>query len=140
MRQLILLAAVALATAAASAQTLASADPEASHCRTLKDERDRLAREAMRMEIALVEQYRDRICPALNRQAQRANAEDRAFTPLDFTALLRCRDQAERQLEQERPVLARNSLGFTFYTAAGAAAAHQADQRRAQLSRLGCLP
>lgn len=136
----LILVAMVLSAVQVSAEPLLDHDSTISHCRALKDERDRLAAEAMRAEIALVERYRDRFCPALNRQAQQANANDQVFPPLDYTALLRCRHQAEQQLERDLPVLERNSLGFTYYSPTGATAARQADQLRAQIAQLGCLP
>ena len=109
-----------------------------SACRALKDERDALASEAMRAEIALATRYRQRRCPELNRRAELANANSQVFAPIDYQALLLCRQTAERELERENPVLYRNQLGFTFYSATGSAAARQADQRRQALAQQGC--
>lgn len=87
-------------------------------CRVLKEQRDLLARQAFEAEIAVLHRLRLQICP-------RQEAADQS--ELDYGAYVRCRHQAEAQLERSRPVLYRNSLGFTYYTPAGARLARQAD-------------
>ncbi|MEY4359040.1 MAG: hypothetical protein RLZZ631_526 [Cyanobacteriota bacterium] len=87
-------------------------------CRVLKEQRDLLARQAFEAEIAVLHRLRLQICP---RQETADQSE------LDYGAYVRCRHQAEAQLERSRPVLYRNSLGFTYYTPAGARLARQAD-------------
>ena len=111
-----------------------------SACRALKDQRDALASEAMRAEIALATHYRQQRCAELNSRAELANANSQVFAAIDYQALLQCRQAAERQLERENRVLYRNRLGFTFYSAAGSAAAQQADQQFEELKRQGCGP
>jgi hypothetical protein len=107
-------------------------------CRSLKEQRDALASEAMRAEIALITHYRQQRCPELNSRAELANANSQVFAPIDYQALLQCRQAAEQQLERENPVLYRNRLGFTFYSAGGSAFARQADQRLDALQQLKC--
>lgn len=109
-------------------------------CRSLRDQRDALASEAMRAEIALTTQYRQQHCPELNNRAELANANSQVFAPIDYQALLQCRQAAEQQLERENPVLYRNRLGFTFYSAAGSTIARQADQRLEAMQRRQCSP
>ena len=87
-------------------------------CRVMKEQRDLLAREAFEAEVAVLRRLRLQICP---RQETADQSE------LDYGAYVRCRHQAEAQLERTRPVLYRNSLGFTYYTPAGARLARQAD-------------
>jgi len=107
-------------------------------CRTLKEQRDALAGAAMRAEIALARRYRQQRCPELNSRAELAHANEPALAPLNYEALLQCRQAAEWQLERENPVLYRNRLGFTFYSAAGSASARQADQRLEAMQQLQC--
>jgi hypothetical protein len=97
-------------------------------CRHLREQRDGLATRSMQAEIVLVQELRDRLCPVLRRQADAANAlSPELAEPIDYKALLLCRRRAEQLLEHTRPVLYRNRLGFTFYTASGADLARQAD-------------
>ncbi len=100
-------------------------------CRQLRQQRDDLATRSMQAEIVLVQELRDRICPALRRQADAANAThpqaNPTGEPIDYQALLQCRRRAEQLLERTRSVLYRNRQGFTFYTAEGAELARQAD-------------
>ena len=108
-------------------------------CWQLRQERDGVATASMEQELALARAIRKRLCPELSARAEVANARDGRFTPIDYGALGRCRLEAERQLEAGHPVLYRNSQGFTFYTAAGAALARQADQRLTVLKARSCL-
>lgn len=122
-------------------------------CRPLREQRNALAEAAMREEIALARTMRERVCPALSRRAEAANANASASTnsgsapdpagapdapPIDYAALLRCREQAERLLEQEHRLLYRNRLGFTYYTATGASLARQADAVARRMEAEGC--
>ncbi|MFZ9849924.1 MAG: hypothetical protein ACO3FA_06120 [Vulcanococcus sp.] len=109
-------------------------------CQPLQEQRQALAREAMQAEIALAGRYRQQLCPELHRRAELANANSQVFAPINYAALLECRQAAERQLEQENPLLYRNRAGFTFYSAAGHAAARLADQQLERLQRQGCRP
>ena len=122
----------------ASMAPLASWAADLDVCHGLKAERDRLAAEAMQAEIALVRRYRERLCPALEQQAQAANANSQVFQAFDYAAFIRCRRQAEQMLERNHRLLYRNRQGFTFYTAAGASLARQADQARQQLASRDC--
>ncbi|MEA5442607.1 hypothetical protein [Cyanobium gracile] len=107
-------------------------------CRMLRERRDALAAEAMTAEIALVQELRGRLCPLLRRQADGANANDQVFVPIDYEALLLCRRQAEQLIERTRAVHYRNRLGFTFYTADGAALAEQADAVLGEMGEAAC--
>ena len=111
---------------------------EENPCRVLKDERDQLSAKAMTAEIALARTYREQICPALARQAEQANANQRPSGEIDYEALIDCRQKAETRLEKSNQVLYRNRLGFTFYTQAGTSLAQQADQKSQELESKGC--
>lgn len=89
-------------------------------------------------EVALARTIQQRLCPDLAARAAGANALDGVYTPIDFGAWSRCRVEAERRLEQNHPVRCRNSQNFTFYTAAGASLARQADDVRRLWSAKGC--
>jgi hypothetical protein len=93
----------------------------------------------MEHEIALVRSIRARICPKLALLAERANARDGQYGTIDYANWNRCRLQAEQELERSTKTLYRNRQGFTFYTAAGASLAEQADQRSGDLQAQGCL-
>lgn len=103
-------------------------------CRALQEQRDRLVREAMQAEIALVQTIRRRLCPREEALAEQANAIGPASganggqgAALDFGAYIRCREQAERQLGRTHPVLYTNRQGFVFYSAEGGQRARAAD-------------
>ena len=100
---------------------------ELEACRNLLDQRNALAEQAMKAEIALVRSVRERICPVLSQQADGANANDRNEPTIDYKALIVCRYKAEEQLLRSRRVLYVNRQRFRFYTAAGAKLAQQAD-------------
>ena len=100
---------------------------ELEACRNLLDQRNALAEQAMKAEIALVRSVRERICPVLSQQADGANANDRNEPTIDYQALIVCRHKAEEQLLRSRRVLYVNRQRFRFYTAAGAKLAQQAD-------------
>ena len=99
---------------------------ELEACRNLLDQRNALAEQAMKAEIALVRSVRERICPVLSQQADGANANDRNELTIDYQALIECRHKAEELLRSKR-VLYVNRQRFRFYTAAGAKLAQQAD-------------
>ena len=100
---------------------------ELEACRNLLDQRNALAEQAMKAEIALVRTIRERICPVLSQQADGANANDRNEPTIDYQALLECRHKAEEQLLRSQRVRFVNHQQFRFYTAAGAQLARQAD-------------
>lgn len=119
-------------------------------CRQLREQRDRLASEAMQAEISLVQATRRQLCPRQEALAEQAHAggaaasvdaEPRSTAPgagvaagqragvadLDYDAYLLCRRQAEQRLQRSHVVLYINRRGFTFYTRRGAHFARQAD-------------
>ena len=100
-------------------------------CSPLQEQRDQVARRAMAAEVALVHAERQKLCPQLEALATaEPNATDASAAlsaPLDYGAYIRCREQAETQLLQSRPVLYRNTSGFPFLTPEGARLARQAD-------------
>ncbi|MGB5241262.1 MAG: hypothetical protein WBN80_11540 [Prochlorococcaceae cyanobacterium] len=100
---------------------------ELEECRVLLDQRNALAEQAMKAEIALVRTIRERICPVLSQQADGANANDRNELTIDYQALIECRHRAEEQLLRSQRVLYVNRQQFRFYTASGANLAWQAD-------------
>jgi predicted ATPase len=100
---------------------------ELEACQNLLDQRNALAEQAMKAEIALVRIIRERICLVLSQQADRANANDRNEPTIDYRALIDCRHKAEAQLLRSQRVLYVNRQQFRFYTAAGAKLARQAD-------------
>jgi hypothetical protein len=110
----------------------------ATECRALRDRRDQLSRAAMQAEIDLVQATRRQLCPAQELLAEQADADDgepRADTELDFSAYIRCRQQAEARLQRTRPILYRNQRGFLYYTSEGARLATAADALREQIER-----
>jgi len=115
-----------MAAALLAAGEVAQAAP-ASRCRPWREERDALAQQAVAAEIVLVQQTRLRLCPELERQASGANAEERNYGPVDYQALIDCRQRAEQRLRRERAVLHRNDRGFLFYTTEGARLARRSD-------------
>ena len=100
---------------------------ELEACRNLLDQRNALAEQAMKAEIALVRTIRERICPVLSQQADGANANGRNELTIDYQALIECRHKTEEQLLRSQRVLYINRQQFRFYTAAGAKLAWQAD-------------
>ena len=107
-------------------------------CRPLREQRDRLAAEAMQAEIALLHGIRQRLCPHQEALAVEANAlaaGQAGGAQLDYAAYIRCREQAEAELQQSRPVLYRNRRGFTYYTQTGADLAREADGLEERLER-----
>ena len=107
-------------------------------CRNLLDQRNALAEQAMKAEIALVRTTRERICPVLSQQADGANANDHNETTIDYQALIECRRKAEEQLLRSRRVFYVNIQQFRFYTAAGAKLARQADGLNQELRDQEC--
>ncbi|WP_144036891.1 hypothetical protein [Synechococcus sp. MW101C3] len=115
---------LSLACGSLAAPALAA---ELEACRNLLDQRNALSEQAMKAEIALIRTIRERICPLLSQQADRANANDRNEQTIDYQALIECRHKAEEQLLRSQRVLYVNRQRFRFYTAAGAELARQAD-------------
>ena len=111
---------------------------ELEACRNLLDQRNALAEQAMKAEIALVRTIRERICPVLSQQADGANANGRNELTIDYQALIECRHKAEEQLLRSRRVLYVNRQQFRFYTAAGAKLARQADGLNQELRDQEC--
>jgi hypothetical protein len=111
---------------------------ESEACRNLLDQRNALAEQAMKAEIALVRTIRERICPVLSQQADGANANDHNETTIDYQALIECRRKAEEQLLRSRRVFYVNIQQFRFYTAAGAKLARQADGLMQQMQDQEC--
>lgn len=111
---------------------------EMEACRNLLDQRNALAEQAMKAEIALVRTIRERICPLLSQQADGANANDRNELTIDYQALIDCRHRAEEQLLRSQPVLYVNRQHFRFYTATGAKLARQADELDQKLRDREC--
>jgi hypothetical protein len=110
----------------------------APDCRPLREQRDQLAGAAMQAEIALLHGIRQRLCPRQEAIAVEANAlaaGQAAGGELDYTAYIRCREQAEAQLQRSRPVLYRNRRGFIFYTQTGADLAREADALQERVER-----
>ena len=87
---------------------------ELEACRILLDQRNTLAEQAMKAEIALVRTIRERICPVLSQQVDGANANDRNELTIDYQALLDCRHKAEEQLLRSQRVLYVNRQRFKF--------------------------
>ena len=114
-----------LLTCGSLAAPAMAADMEA--CQNLLEQRNALAEQAMKAEIALVRTIRERICPVLSQQADRANANGRNELTIDYQALLDCRHKAEEQLLRSQRFRYVNHQRFRFYTAAGAELARQAD-------------
>jgi hypothetical protein len=111
---------------------------EVEACRNLLDQRNALAEQAMKAEIALVRTIRERICPVLSQQADGANAIDRNELTIDYQSLLDCRHKAEEQLLRSQRVIYVNRQLFRFYTAAGAKLARQADGLAQELREREC--
>jgi hypothetical protein len=112
-------------------------------CQAWRDRRDRLASEAMRAEIALVQEQRRRLCPVQEALAERAHADAPPNGPppettvqgeLDYGAYGSCRRQAEARLRRIRTVQYTNAQGFRFYTVSGARLARSADALQQQLA------
>lgn len=119
---LVAMACISLATTAQAA-----AQPD---CIARGTKHEQLAREAMQAEIALLHRIRLELCPRDEALAVQSNALDASANRselLDYDAYVRCRRTAETRLERSRPVLYKNRRGFTYYTAAGARLAREAD-------------
>jgi hypothetical protein len=122
----LLLAVLAAALAVGWDLPVAAADG----CRALQEQRDLLARQAMQAEIDLLHGLRQRLCPsqeALATGGVGLLADPAGRPQLDLEAYIHCRQQAEVQLQRQRPVLYTNRRGFIYYTAAGASLAREAD-------------
>jgi hypothetical protein len=111
---------------------------EVEACQILLDQRNALAEQAMKAEIALVRTIRERICPLLSQQADGANANDRNELTIDYRALIDCRHKAEAQLLRRHRVRYVNHQQFRFYSAAGAKLARQADGLAQELQDREC--
>ena len=111
---------------------------ELEACQNLLDQRNSVAEQALKAEIALVRTIREQICPVISQQADRANANDRNELTIDYQALLVCRHKAEEQLLRSQRVLYVNRQKFRFYTAAGAKLARQADGLNQELRDQEC--
>jgi hypothetical protein len=107
-------------------------------CRALLEERDQLTRQAMKAEIALLHGLRLRLCPEQESLATGAHAlapDQASSVQINYEAYIRCRQQAEAQLQRSRPVLYRNQRSLPFYTAEGARLARQGDAVQGQWDR-----
>ncbi|MCP9851241.1 hypothetical protein [Cyanobium sp. Morenito 9A2] len=107
-------------------------------CQQRLDQRDAFLSQALQAEITLAKRIRERLCPALSRQAEAANAADKAYAPLDYQALMDCRHRAEAQLHRRQSVLYRDRFGLVYYTPQGAELAAQADGLTLALRQQGC--
>ena len=104
---------------------LPQAAARALDCQALNDQRDQLVRRAMKQEVVVLHELRLKLCP---QQEASATAEDSASeSQLDFGAYIRCRQQAEVQLQNTKPVLYTNPSGFRWFTPQGARLAREAD-------------
>ena len=124
----------------ALAVLLASPALAADACQNLQAQRDQLARQSMQAEVALLHRVRERLCPVQEASATQAVSPgagpgQTSGPQLDYAAYIRCREQAELNVQRSRPMLYWNQRGFTFYTAEGARLAQQADQLQRQLQR-----
>jgi hypothetical protein len=106
--------------AALQAEDLLTCDQQLQRIRSLSEQ-------ALHHEVVLVKAERQRLCPALSREADREQASGDPAQAIDYTALIDCRHRAEAALKAHRPVLHRNREGFAFYTTDGAALARDAD-------------
>ncbi len=107
-------------------------------CQQRLEQRDRLRSQALQAEISLVKRIRERLCPALNQQAEAANAAEKAYAPLDYQAWLDCRHRAESELQRSHRVLQRDRFSLVYYTPKGAELAAQADALTLELRQQGC--
>ena len=104
---------------------LPQAAARALDCQALNDQRDQFVRRAMKEEVVVLHELRLKLCP---QQEASATAEDSASeSQLDFGAYIRCRQQAEVQLQNTNPVLYTNSRGFRWFTPQGVRLAREAD-------------
>jgi hypothetical protein len=132
----------AVLLAVCSSLLITMAAQAAPDCLTLKGQRDQLARRAMTAEITLLHAFRQRLCPSDEERATQSNALASGTTarkPFNYEAYIRCREQAETQLQRSRPVLYRNGRGFTFYTPEGSRLAREADGVQ-ELADRTCTP
>jgi hypothetical protein len=106
-------------------------------CQQLQEQRDQLARRAIAAEVALVHAERQRLCPQLEALAtpdsKATDSTAGASAELDYGAYIGCRQHAEAQLLQSRPVLYKNTAGFPLLTVEGARLAREADALIMQL-------
>lgn len=105
-------------------------------CKQLSLQREHQAAQAMQAELVLIHELRQRICP---KQEALASATDLAApSELDLAAYIRCRREAEAELQRSKPVLYTNRNGFTFYTPAGAQRAAAADTLLEAMKQESC--
>ena len=98
---------------------------KALDCRALTEQRDQRVRRAMQEEVVVLHELRLKLCP---HQEASATAEGSASeNTLDYGAYIRCRQQAEVQLQNTKPVLYTNPSGFRWFTPQGARLAREAD-------------
>lgn len=102
----------------------------AGDCQALQQQRDQLAARAMQAEVARVHALRQQLCPQ-----QEALATADTSSGLDYGAYIRCRQQAEAQLQASQPVLYTNRHGFPLFTPEGARLAREADALAVQQQR-----
>lgn len=107
-------------------------------CTTLQERYQALADQALQQEILLLKTVRQRLCPAINQQAESAQSNQPEAEPIDFDALLSCRHRAEAELQATRAPLYRNRRQLVFYTARGAALAREADGWLERRDQAGC--
>lgn len=124
-----------LALGLLSLPAMAVADDD---CQQRLEQRDRLRSQALLAEITLAKRIRERLCPALSRQAEAANADDKTYTPLNYEALIDCRHRAEAELQRLHRVLHRDRFSLVYYTSEGAELAARADGLTLELRQQGC--
>ena len=95
-------------------------------CQALNEQRDQFVRRAMKEEVVVLHELRLKLCP--HQEATSATAEGSASeNTLDYGAYINCRQQAEVQLQNTKPVLYTNPSGFRWFTPQGARLAREAD-------------
>jgi hypothetical protein len=123
----------AVLVAVCSSLLITTAAQAAPDCLALKGQRDQLARRAMTAEITLLHAFRQRLCPKALASGTTARE------PFNYETYIRCREQAELQLQRSRPVLYLNVRGFTYYTPEGSRLAREADGVKELVERT-CTP
>jgi hypothetical protein len=102
-------------------------------CQALAQQRDQVAGRAMKAEVARLHALRQTLCP--QQEALATSDATEARPGLDYGSYIRCRQQAESELQASQPVLYTNRQGFTFFTPEGARMAREADALSTQLQR-----
>ncbi|MEB3302381.1 MAG: hypothetical protein VKN56_10490 [Cyanobacteriota bacterium] len=105
----------------------------ARDCQAQQQQRDQLAARSMQAEVARLHALRQTLCPQQEALATSGATEGRPA--LDYGAYIRCRQQAESELQASQPVLYENRQGFTFFTPEGARMAREADALTVQQQR-----